>query len=183
MPVIVIVAGATTMGVWGGVDSGRLPLVPAPDDASCVLPEVDDNRLRGPSIGWPKVKDGGATNDEAELEQSGLAGRGAGGGEKDEPLGFCGGTGMKRAWVEVGVGTGVDCLDEDVEGRVARCGVATADVVWRLNTSPNSPGANATVEQNPSEELIASVRPSIDLKMAMSIATRNEHHQLTRSNQ
>ena len=130
------------------------------------------------------MKDCGATNDEAELEQSGLAGRGAVDGERDEPIGFCGGTGMERACVEIGVGTGVDCLDEDVEGKVARCGVVTADVVWRLNTSPNSPGANVTVEQNPSEELIASVRPSIDLKMAVSfITTRHEHHQLTRSNQ
>jgi hypothetical protein len=56
-----------------------------------------------------------------------------------------------------GVGTGVAFADEVAVGFCWACD-ADAKYGW-----PNSPGANDSVEQNPSDELIINVRPSFDL--------------------
>jgi len=64
----------------------------------------------------------------------------------------------------VGVGTGDACVEPPVpmvSGRCGWLGVGTVPVYG----VPNSPGENASVEQKPSDELITSVKPSLDLEL------------------
>ena len=64
------------------------------------------------------------------------------------------------AVVVVGVGIGVGCADEVVEiTGEGLCAVGTCPVY----TWPSSPCAKPRLEQNPSEELMSKVRPSLDL--------------------
>jgi hypothetical protein len=65
----------------------------------------------------------------------------------------------------VGVGVGVDMFDGDAVVLMAAgiwcclLGVARGPVYF----SPSSPGANVTAEQKPSDDVISSVDPSLDL--------------------
>ena len=84
-----------------------------------------------------------------------------------ERAGLAGGTGpvvaVDATFVLTGDGT---CVE--VGSVVVAAGVLGFAVLWPTEVGPacgcpNSPGANEREEQKPSEELISSVRPSVDL--------------------
>jgi hypothetical protein len=90
--------------------------------------------------------------EQAELERAGLAG-GTG------PV-LC----VDELFVLIGDGT---CIGVDI-GVAFAAGVLGLAVFWLTEVDPvyscpNSPGANDRVEQNPSEELMINVSPSVDL--------------------
>ena len=47
---------------------------------------------------------------------------------------------------------------------------------------PSSPGANERVEQNPSDELMSKVKPSLDLRLLAKVSIRIPQRTLTMSN-
>lgn len=68
--------------------------------------------------------------------------------------------------VPVGVGVGVEWFDDCAALMLIGAGVVCRFVdkaSGPVYFSPNSPGAKVTAEQNPSEEVISSVNPSLDL--------------------
>jgi hypothetical protein len=69
---------------------------------------------------------------------------------------------------DVGVGVGVAWLDDDAVPADVGFFVAAAAAHSPLYTCPNSPGLNDMVEQNPSEDEINKVRPSLDLTLLVS---------------
>lgn len=70
------------------------------------------------------------------------------------------GNGEGGAKTEVGVGTGVFWVDETaVPDRIGCLCVGTSPVY----TWPSSDGRNESVEQNPSDDEIINVKPSLDL--------------------
>jgi hypothetical protein len=68
------------------------------------------------------------------------------------------GKGDGGAKTDVGVGTGVFWAEETAVPAVALGGPSSP-----LYTSPSSPGKKDSVEQNPSDEEISNVEPSLDL--------------------
>lgn len=64
--------------------------------------------------------------------------------------------------MEVGVGVGVFCDEESVEALgIVGCFAVGTSPLYKV---PSSPGVKVRVEQNPSEEVIKSVWPSLDLE-------------------
>jgi hypothetical protein len=68
--------------------------------------------------------------------------------------------------VPVGVGVGVEWFDDCAALMLIAAGVACRRVdeaSGPVYFSPNSPGAKVTAEQNPSEDVMSNVDPSLDL--------------------
>jgi hypothetical protein len=107
--------------------------------------------------------------DEAEFERAGLDGRAPLASEECAVrTGVGSGLPIDSGKADTGVGTGVDDGVEDaLEGTAIPwyepAVAAAAAAVGPLYTWPSSPGANVTAEQKPSDELMMSVKPSIDL--------------------
>lgn len=148
----------------GGVHIGICPTGPELAAATPGTALIDGVCwLRATFGSGPGANEDCVATDEADMERAGLAGRaganedGEAGKAEPEPEleGF--GTGGAEAWV--GVGVGVDWFDVVV--------VVLIDVGWCFAgpgcTCPNSPGANVRQEQKPSEDVIRSVLPSVDL--------------------
>jgi hypothetical protein len=70
--------------------------------------------------------------------------------------------------VPVGVGVGVEWFDDCAALMLMAAGVACrllCEASGPVYFSPSSPGAKVTAEQNPSDDVISSVDPSLDLDM------------------
>jgi hypothetical protein len=79
--------------------------------------------------------------------------------------------GFSMVWmgmlVPVGVGVGVEWFDDCAALILIAAGVAcrfVAEASGPVYLSPSSPGAKVTAEQKPSEEVMSSVDPSLDLE-------------------
>ncbi len=66
--------------------------------------------------------------EEVEFERAGLDVRGPGNGDWMDGPGTDGGLDIGCACVETGVGTGVEWVEDDVEGTIVGCGMVVA--VW-----------------------------------------------------
>jgi len=169
IPVTLPEFAAAMLGTWPEIKGGLLSTVPTGAMEDCV------------------------TIEEAELDLAGDAGRGvtnaAAGGDGAVsaltesrcrccvPLG----KGDGGANADVGVGIGVFC-DDRAAGPAPACLGGPISPVY---TCPSSPGRKDNVEQNPSDDEISSVNPSLDLSSGLAQPNghtqgNNEH---TRSNQ
>lgn len=90
------------------------------------------------------------------MDRVGLGG-GRGAGEAEGANTGVLGLSKEGAEAVVGLGCAVDMVETAGEGW---CAVGTCP----LYTCPNSPGLNVRFEQNPSDELMSSVSPSLDLR-------------------
>ena len=153
LPLVVVLCGALEIGVCGGVVSGRGSVDGC---AECVA--VTDGTVPRVGVGLFTIPAGVCceedcvATEQVELERAGLAG----------------GTGpmlvVDVLFVLIGDGT---CVGVG-KGVTFAAGVLGLAVLWPTDVDPaygcpNSPGANERVEQNPSEELMINVNPSVDL--------------------
>ena len=128
----------------------------------------------GPGSPTPGANDDAVAMLDTELLLAGLPGRAGTNelGEAGKPAEGCRciAGGFSIVWigmlVPVGVGVGVEWFDDCAAFTLMAAGVACRRVdeaSGPVYFSPSSPGAKVTAEQNPSEDVISSVDPSLDL--------------------
>jgi hypothetical protein len=158
-------------GVCGGVVIGMLGIKPRGLPAP--TPEMFPARSVGLLMIVPAAVlayEAWVATEEVEFDRVGEDGRlggpaGAGGGDGatdklDEVRWWPERKGEGGAMTEVGVGSGVVWA----EATALLMDGCLAVGVSPVYTWPSSPGAKVRVEQNPSEEVISNVRPSMDLR-------------------